>query len=350
MNLHPLLAGLKQSPDFFLQNLDLVNRRGLVVRLGEAGFRRASFLDDRALEPDTQGAWFPLATILEQAAKLAPPPPPLAIFHVSHCGSTLLSRLLGELPGCLPYREPLTLLALAMEHRELSRAVARLDATTWDELFACCLRLLSRTYQPMQRALIKATSAGANLVAPFLRQDSGSRALFLYTQLEPWLATMLGSEANRENGRAYAPAWLADFHAYTGSPEPKFAGLSEPERFTLNWLTGMLTAERARKEFPERIQIVDFDAFLQDPVGGLSAAGSFFGFDTGTAATVAMGPLMQRYAKNPAQAFDAGNRRLKLEEARRTQADELRAGLAFAEKLCRDVSALEPVSGYLRRS
>jgi len=350
MNLHPLLAGLRQSPDFFLQNLDLVNRRGLVVRLSEAGFRRASFLDDRALEPDTQGAWFPLPPILEQAATLAAPPPPLAIFHVSHCGSTLLSRLLAELPGCLPLREPLTLLALAMERRELGRAVARLDAQGWDELFACCLKLLSRSYQPKQRALIKVTSACANMAAPFFRRDSGSRALFLHTRLEPWLATMLGSEGNRENGRAYAPAWLADFHAYAGGSEPKLAALSETERFSLNWLTGMLTAERVRKEFPERVQIVDFDAFLQDPTGGLAAAGSFLGFDTGSAATIATGPLMRRYAKNPAQAFDVGSRKLKLEEARRAQADELRAGLAFAEKLCRDIPALEPVAAYLSRS
>jgi hypothetical protein len=350
MNLHPLLAGLKQGPDFFLQNLDLVNRRGLVVRLSEAGFRRASFLDDRALEPDTQGAWFPLVPILEQAATLAAPLPPLAIFHVSHCGSTLLSRLVAELPGCLPLREPLTLLALAMEHRELGRAVARLDAQGWDELFACCLKLLSRSYQPKQRALIKATSACANLAAPFLRQNPGSRALFLYTGLEPWLATMLGSEANRENGRAYAPAWLADFHAHTDSPEPKLAALAETERFTLNWLTGMLTAERTRKEFPERIRMIDFDAFLQDPAGGLTAAGSFLGFDTGSAATIATGPLMQSYAKNPGQVFDAGTRKLKLEEARRTQVDELHAGLAFADKLCRDIPALEPLAAYLRRS
>ncbi|HSC47927.1 MAG TPA: hypothetical protein VLG68_07565 [Gammaproteobacteria bacterium] len=350
MSLHPLLAGLKQSPDFFLQNLDLVNRRGLVVRLSEAGFRRASFLDDRGLEPGTQGAWFPLAPILERAAELATPPPPLAIFHVSHCGSTLLSRLLAELPGCLPLREPLTFLTLAMERRELGRPAARLDPEGWSKLFAACLKFLSRAYRPDERVLIKATSACTNLAKPFLSHDAGGRALFLYTQLEPWLATMLGSEANRENGRAYAPAWLMDFHALTGRDEPKLAELSDAEQFTLNWLTGMLTAERARAEFPYRVRTLDFDAFLQDTAGGLTASGSFFGLDTSNAAVVAAGPLMQRYAKNPSQIFDAGTRKVKLEEARRTQADELRAGLAFAEKLCRDIPALKLLDGYFRRS
>lgn len=348
MSVHPLLAGLRESPDFFLQNLDLVNRRGLVVKLSEAGFRRASFLDDRALQPDTQGAWFPLPMVLEQAMGVATPHPPQAIFHVSHCGSTLLSRLLAELPGCLPMREPLTLLALAMERRELDRPAARLDRKGWDELFASCLGLLSRGYRSGDRVLIKATSACANIAVPFLRRDGGSRALFLYTRLEPWLAVMLGNEANRENGRAFAPAWLKDFHALTCKDEPKLTALTDAEQFAQNWLTGMLTAEHARKEFSQQVEWLDFDEFLRDAPGKLKHAGSFLGFDVGTAAQVSNGPLMRRYAKDLDQTFDAAARRQRLEEARRRHADELRAGLDYAERLCRETSLLSPLGAYLR--
>ncbi|MGE5626118.1 MAG: hypothetical protein ACM3ZT_11290 [Bacillota bacterium] len=350
MNIEELLPGLARSPDYFLHDLDFVNQRGLVVRLDEAVYRRASFLDQRALKADTRGAWFPMEAVYKHTQGLKPAAPAHFIFHVSHCGSTLVSRLLAELAGCEPLREPLALLGLALQRRELDRPVSRLDGSVWDRLFALVFALLSRTYRPGERTLVKATSACANLLAPLAVQSPSSRALMLYDALESWLPNMLRDEQVRENGRFYAQAWLMDFHVLTGRKDLRLAELKDAEQFAVNWLTGMLHFERARQQTPERTRLCDFEAFLADPARELQSLGQFLGYDTGHAAQAAAGPLMKSYAKNTDRPFDAGQRRRELEESRRQNAEEFHAGMKFAEKLCGEIAMLAPLGAYLTRS
>lgn len=349
MNPEDLLAGLRQSPNVLFQDLDLLNRRGLLVRISEADYRRASFLDHRVLRPDTEGAWFPLPRILKETAGLGQPLPPHFIFHVSHCGSTLISRLLAELPGNLPVREPLPVLGLAMQRRELNRLTARITEKAWDELFELSLRLLGRAFRPGERSFIKATSACANLINPLAAWSPTSRALLLYTDLETWLCTMLRDEAVRENGRFYAAAWLTDFAAMTGRDSIRLADLTDAEQFALNWLTGMLHFEKARRAMPERALPFDFEVFLGDPGAGLESAARFFGLDTSRARETAAGPLMHSYAKNPNQVYDDGKRRQELKEARQRFGGEVDAGLAFAARLCREHVMLEPITPHFHR-
>ncbi len=349
MSAHPFLAGLRQSPDFLLQDLDLVNRRGLVVRISEADYRRASFLDHRVLKPDTQGSWFPLDAVYPEVAQLPPAPAPHYIFHVSHCGSTLLSRLLAELPGNLPVREPVTLLALALYRRELALVTSRLDGPGWDRLEGLVTGLLARTYTRDQRVLLKATSACANLLTPLLTRRAESRALMLYTDLETWLTVMLRKEGVRENGRFYAPQWFADFCELTGRRDLKLAALSDAEQFALNWLMGMLHFQRAREQLGGRVQLLGFEDFLAEPAARLEGAARLFGLDTAGVAQVVAGPLLKSYGKNPNVPFDAAERRRELEEGRRVAGNEIRAGLAFADKLCNEVAMLAPIAAELRR-
>lgn len=349
MNPESLLAGLRQSPDVLFQDLDVINRRGLLVRIAEADYRRASFLDHRVLKPDTAGAWFPLLRLLNETADIRAALPPHFVFHVSHCGSTLVSRLLAELPGSLPVREPLPILALAMQRRELGRPSARLTERAWDELFELSLRLLGRAYRPGERSLIKATSACANLLGSLTAQSPASRALLLYTDLETWLCTMLRDEVVRENGRFYAAAWLTDFVTMTGHDDIKLPELTDAEQFTLNWLTGMLHFEKARQTVPERMLHCDFEAFLADAGAGLESAARFFGLDSTRAREIAAGPLMHSYAKNPNQVYDGAKRHQELKEARGRFGKEVETGLAFAARLCRELPLLEPVARHFRR-
>jgi hypothetical protein len=347
MNAQTFLAGLHQSPDYLLQNLDVVNRRGLVVKLTEAGYRRTSFLDERALTAETQGAWFPLDLLLTEAGGIKAGPAHF-IFQVGHCGSTLVSKLLAELPGCFPVREPITLLMLALERRELERPVSRLSTATWDKLLLMSRALLSRTYRPGDRAVVKATSACGNLVEPLLWQNPNSRALFMHMDLEVWLATMLRNEVNRENGRAFAQAWLMDLHALTGRKSIVLASLSDAEQFAINWLSNMLCFQRAEQLYPQQIMRLDFEALLQAPTERLTDIGRFFGFDTARAGELAAGPLMKSYAKNPTKPYDSEMRRKELMEIRQGGAAEIRIGLALAEKLCGEIAMLAPLADQLR--
>lgn len=347
--MHPFLAGLRESPDFLLQNLDFSRRHGLVVRVDEPAYRRAPFLDERLFTAHTQGVWFPLETLLASAGGLPPQRPPHYIFHVGHCGSTLISRLLGELPHMFSLREPLTLLALAMAQRELGAPGAPFDADTWQRLLHMSLQLLSRTYRRDDRAVIKLTSAAANLAGMLLQHHSQSRALLLYLDLETWLATMLRAEAARENVRAYAGAWLADFNRLTGRDDLRLPALSDAQQAVINWLAGLLTMTHAAGRFPDRTYWVNFDAFLSAPEDELHAIAGFLGSHAPaeTLRNLTRGPLMGAYAKNLAEQYDAAARQRELEASRRRCADEITTALRWAEKLCRSIQALEPVAHRL---
>ena len=350
MNGTGLAAGLRLSPDSLWQEIDVVNRRALVVRFDEEGYRRASFLDHRAFLRDTEALWLPLDRLLSETAALPPQPAPHGIFHVSHCGSTLVSRLVAELPGTLPVREPLVPLALAMERRNLDRPESRLDGAGWNKLFDAALRLLSRTYRPGQRVVIKFTSACSNLAAPMLQGNEGSRALLLHTDLETWLTVMLRNESVRENGRYYAQDWLKDIYALTGRRDLRLAALSDAQQFALNWLAGMLQFERLSQQYPLRARRCDFEPFLADTAAGLKDVGNFFGLDTAGVAAIAAGPLLKSYAKNPAKPFDRTVRDRELKDARQRVGTEIRAGMQFAEKLCNEIAILAPIAPYLTRS
>ena len=350
MNAGDFAKGLTTSPDFLWQDIDLVNRRGLVVKLDEAGYRRASFLDNRAFVRETQGAWFRLERILQEAAGLPASPSPHGIFHVSHCGSTLVSRLIAELPGCLPIREPLVPLGLAMERRELDRPVSRLDGATWGKFYGTAMRLLSRVYRPGDRAVIKHTSACGNLLTPFMESAPDSKALLLHTDLETWLTVMLRDEDVRHNGRFYAQAWLSDLHSLTGRRDIRLAALDDAQQFAVNWLSAMLQFERAVRQHGARALRCDFEMFLADPRAGLENTGAFLGFDTTGAGEAAAGPLLKSYAKNPDKPFDRAARDQELKQTRERSAAEIRAGMKFAEKLCNEIEMLAPLSAYLTRS
>src|SRR3954452_11509002 len=118
----------------------------LLVAMDRESYRAASFLDDRMLEqpvdshivpwPEIEGA---MADDLRSDARW--------IFHIGHVGSTLVSRLLGELPGVLAIREP-----------RLLRDVALTPAPVRERYLAPVPKLMSRTFADEETACVKATS------------------------------------------------------------------------------------------------------------------------------------------------------------------------------------------------
>ena len=348
--MHPLLAGLQANPDFLLQNLDFRERRGLVVKISESAYRQTAFLDERVLRADTQGAWFPLDSLLQAAAHMQIGRHPHYIFHVGHCGSTLVSRLLGELPNVFSLREPITLLALAIMQRGLETPESPLDAAEWRRLLNMSLALLSRTYHKEDQPLIKLTSAAGNLLGTLLAESEDSRALLMYVDLETYLATMLRAEATRENLRAYADAWLGDFHRRTGNHNISAQPMDDAHQAVINWLTMLTEFSAATALNPGRTLWMHFDAFLEAPASHLRESGKFFGLRSAPEAIsqLASGSLMKRYAKDPQQQFDRRTRQQELAQARRHLHAEIRTALDWAESLCMDIPLLEPVLPYLR--
>src|SRR5205814_3020599 len=89
-----------------------------LIAMDRESYRAASFLDDRMLQQpvDAQAVAWPdveaaMGEDLRADARW--------IFHIGHVGSTLVSRLLGELGGVLAVREPRLLRDLALSPPEV---------------------------------------------------------------------------------------------------------------------------------------------------------------------------------------------------------------------------------------
>ncbi|MGH8377952.1 MAG: hypothetical protein ACRER7_03265, partial [Gammaproteobacteria bacterium] len=349
MNTHPLLVGLRHGPDCLLQNLDLVNKRGLVLRVSEKLYRDASFLDDRMFTPQMEGYWFPLDAIAETLDGLAVPTPHY-IFQVGHCGSTLISRLLAELPGNLPVREPISLLTLAMTRRDLGRASSWVSETQWQRWFDLASRALSRTCRSGDRAIIKVTSAAGNLLEALpSRPEDAPRTLLMYLDLESFLTVMLRTSSLRDSIHAYSPAWITDFCRLTGRDDIGLSELSDAQQVVIKWLTLMLLFTRATETAPTRTRLLNFDDFLKNPAEQLNSIAEHFQLKSSgdEIEKLAAGPLMRSYSKIPTQNFNPGQREQELVEARQQFRDEIRIGLDWAEKMCSETPALSPVGRYL---
>lgn len=296
----------------------------LFAHLGEDAYRDASFLDGRMLTPKVNAQWAPFTAVLDA---LPPPRALQAIFHIGHVGSTLISRLLGELPQLFTLREPAALRTLA-EWRASPNAwftsaqhAARLDA---------CLTLWSRVWRPQQTALLKATSFASEL-APALLARPDARALLLGVPPHVYLETIFAAEANRAEAVALAPSRLTRLNARLGGPVFALAGMSEGERIALAWACEGSTLAAARGP---TTMTIDFTWWLVDPTSGLIAAAAHLGATPapGVAAQLVSGPIVARYAKATEHAYSADLRATVLAQARAEHGAEIARGLGWLER------------------
>mgnify|MGYP005840562005 CR=1 FL=1 len=332
------IAALRRSPEWVPHSLDPAGDRWLAVRLSGAQLRAVSFLDARMLGPQTQAQWLPLSVALDAADGLQPCRPAM-LFHVGHCGSTLLARLLGELPGLVALREPAAL-----------RTLAEWDASPehwWDEAAFLARRdallaLWARPWQPGQRVLLKASSFASDLAEGLLVGADTPPALLLLVAPEVYLATILAQDGNRAEAAALAPARLRRLHARLGLPAFRLAAMREGERIAAAWATEAAALAAAATSAGPRAMLLDFDGFLAGPAAKLARAAAHLGADCppAQAEALASGPLMARYSKGPEHGYSPDLRARLLAQARAMHGGEIAAGLAWLEAAARDYPAI----------
>lgn len=299
---------------------------GLVrlTRLDEAAYRVASFLDLRVLQLQPQQTVVPVAALASAAATLTPRAH--YIFHTGHVGSTLVSRLIGELPAFLSVREPALL-------REIALAPA--GQPVWGSLeLRDALGLLGRTWHTSQRAVIKASSFVSEIAVRALALDTSARAVLMFTPALAYLRCIMGGPNSRLESQALAPSRLARLRSRLGGA-PGADPRSEGEWIAMSWLCEMLCLAAAARDFASRVAWVDFDRFLAAPREGLGAVLEALGTDADPAriAELLAGPLMRRYSKAPEYAYDVALRQEVLASAGREHSAQIRRGMAWLEAL-----------------
>jgi hypothetical protein len=303
-----------------------------LVRLDEAAYRAASFLDQRLLASGREAQSCTPATLELAASRLVPRAH--YIFHVGHVGSTLISRLIGAHPGFFALREPALLRELAAGGALSERLPLR-----------AAQALLSRTWRPSQRAVVKVTSFVSELAASMLAAPERPAAIFVHARPLTYLRTILAGPNSRLENRELAPLRLRRlarrFEERDWRPEPR----SEGELIAMSWLCEMSALRAAAARFPSQVRWVEFDAFLSQPARGLEAVFRALGEEPAArdVEQLVAGPLMRQYSKAPEHAYDAALRRQVLDSAEREHAAELRAGMEWlAAAGARDPTLLAP--------
>ena len=334
-----LYRDLPDSLTVYPHQLDLLRDNMMLIRVSEREFADASFLDRRLLSGQRPAAWFTWDQIAARMAQRPAGTTAHLIFHVGHCGSTLISRLLGEL-GVLGLREPLPLRTLAEVHAELDRPECRWSPATFEARFALLHDLFDRGQGPRS---VKATSFCNDLAAPFLQSHPARRATIVCTGLRPYLANVLVGPNSRLDLLSAAPLRLKRLSARAGAEVGRLAGMSQGVISAMSWATEMAALAAVADAFGDRVAILDFDRFLADVRGTLRTLAEHVvpGSIPAHQINAAAGSLwLSRYSKAPEHAYDADLRQRVLADGERQFGDEIRRGVEWCERTAERVPAV----------
>jgi hypothetical protein len=305
-------------------------RAGLVrvVEMSLEDYRYASFLDDRIFrEERARNAdllqWPDIANAQPSDARTDV----RWIFHIGHVGSTLISRMLGELDGVLSLREPRAL-------RDLTFFPPEVRA----QFIPTVRSLMSRTFSVDQVATVKATSMVSQIAAELV--GSAGKALLLFANPQVYILTILSGDRSPNELQA-----LGTYYAERAKTQGiDLAANNQPEIAALVWACEMTALEEtAEKLAAGFVQWQDFDAFLSAPAAALSEIAGFFELtaDEAQIRDVAAGPLMTRYSKALEYEFGPDMRRRRLNDAAMKHGPSVNAALAMLREAAEKAPLLQ---------
>lgn len=272
------LDDLFASPDHYLHSFE--GGAAVFMPMDRAAYHRSIFLDARISPAAAQVMKVPAGAIADPART---PAPTGWIFHVAHCGSTLLARALDRPSTNLVLREPLALRQLA-----LSPDPPRLALT---------MAMLSKRYRSELPTIVKANVPVNFLLPELARIAPGARAVFLYATLRDYLLAILRSDDHR--------SWLRRVTRELAPHLGDLSGLSDAERCAALWLAQVRAFDRTMGRMPNA-RSLDAEDLFTDPAPVLKAAAAHLEVPMSgeeVDSTVG-GALFATYSKDPDQPFD----------------------------------------------
>ncbi len=307
------------SPDIYPLKLDLAADRVSLIRLNEADYLEASFLDERLLSGGGREVWATWSEVVSQARDLNGGSD--FIFHMGHVGSTLLSRLLGDHTRVFSLREPAVLRSLATDE-----TIAPKDLAAH---LGLVLKLLARVYRTDQRSLIKATSFVSDLGRSILELDRSAQAILLFASPQVYIGAILSGPASRAALKGAASGRLARLRRRLGEVRLEATTLSDGELAALGWVCEVAALSDMAVRFPQRVLWLDFDDFLARPAAGLVAVLERLNADASrsTIDAILASPHWGRYSKAPEHPYGVALRQEILKRGRVLDRVEMERGL-----------------------
>lgn len=308
------------TPDHYLHSFD--GDAAIIVPMDRAAYHRSIFLDQRISPVTAQTVALPVSTLVQHPSAAAPT---AWIFHMAHCGSTLLARALDDPAASLVLREPF--------------ALRQIGLMPDSERLALMLAMLGKRYRTDAPTLVKA-NVPVNFLLPQLAEaDPDARAILLYLPLRPYLLAILRSEPHR--------IWVRNV---TELLKPYLGDLSsapDSERAATLWLTQMELFSKALSAMPNAA-VLNAERFFAGPLPILQAAARHLGIPIPDRrlATAVDGPLFFTHAKEPSAAFNNADRLALAAAAER----KLEAEIAAAESwVARQGATLSPDVRFSQR-
>jgi hypothetical protein len=269
---------------------------------------------------------FRVDDVLLAAAKQQPfPGPTHYILHMAYCCSTLLTRYLDLLSSCFVLKEPQVLAELALAYKP--------DEPLWDEHFNLLVRLLSRTYEKREVAIIKAHVPCNVLGERLLKHNPASAITFLVTPLRSFVLSVLKSQVRRRRVRY----WLKHIApAVDRLASINVRDLMDGQAAVCFWvLNRCLCDQLCSGPNGSRVLVVDGDRVADSPHHVLPAVAARFGLfiDKDQLKSLLDHPSVHHHAKHPSRPYDALSRLEEMNALGKYCGSEADASIAWATSM-----------------
>ena len=335
---------LEQRPEIFPHQLNLINDNLLLVELSAAEVSAASFLDQRVLKQTTKGSWVLWGSVAGQFSGEPAGKPANYIFHVGHCGSTLLSRLLQFAGDTQSLREPLPLRTLAQDLADSGDGRSFLSRQSQQER----LQVLSKMWgRGAAHTVIKATSICTDLLPLIHSAEPGTKSVFVYNRAETHIATLLAGENASVDLKGFAQVRLQRLQQKT-ELDIRLSELTLGHLAALGWLSETTSAAQSLDTYAEQVEALDFETVIRDPAESLANLLAFLEIpaDEKTVEAAMSSPVLRTYSKAPDVQYDAQTRAEILADSRSKYQREISEAITWLEELANNS---ELVAASLKR-
>lgn len=294
-------------PDSYLLRFE--EQDAIFAGMNRAAYRRSIFLDSPRIRPAAEQlqriAWTELQSRFQARRPTAGPVN--YIFHMAHCGSTLVSRALDRERGMLVCREPEALRQLGALF--CAQFFGTAVPAEWQLRLRVVATLLGRRYAPDDAVVVKANVPVNAMLPALLDTQPENRALFLYLPLAEYLLAVLRSDMHCE--------WVRRISSRLHRPIDLITGTTAAQRRTFPvardaaciWVTQTALFREALDRYADA-RSVNAEQLFQEPAVVLDAVVRFFDLPIATSELreIVNGELFTRHAKFPDRKFDNSDR------------------------------------------
>lgn len=313
-----------ERPDLFLWQID--GSAALFVKMDRNTYYNSIFCDQRIFPASPEILRMDFSRLHDYFSERPADPLKLNfIFHIAHCGSTLLARALDIKESNIVYREPALLRQLGSE--AASGFYGATAPVEWQQKLDVALAMLNRRYTKDGPIIIKANVPVNFMLPNILETSQDHRSIFLYLSLENYLLAVLKTPNHRSWVAAVSTELGAAIESVIGITPEQRQGMSIPESAACLWMAQVVIFEEILKK-SANARSLDAEVFYNDPESTLQKA---FGFieqtvDSSDISDIVSSDLFNRYSKNPSQNYDNDTRLAQRDAIREQLSGDLEKG------------------------